>query len=75
MLSEGVAGSESFDVLTAEASEFDDGAVSKLKFHLAGVEAFEEPCVVVPNIGGANNRHFWVEPKARPDHRKCLSNG
>jgi len=65
MLSEGIAGSELFDVLTAEVSEFDDGAVSKLMFHLADVEAFEEPCVVVPNVGGANNSCSWVEPKAR----------
>jgi len=65
MLSEGVAGSELFDVLTTEASEFDDGAVTKLKFCLADVEAFKEPCVVVPNVGGANNSCFWVEPKAR----------
>jgi len=55
MLSEGVAGSESLDVLTTEASEFNNGAVSKLKFYLADMEAFEKPCVVVPNISGANN--------------------
>jgi len=36
-----------------------------LKFYLADVEAFEEPCVVVPNVGGANTSYFWVEPKAR----------
>jgi len=24
-----------------------------------------EPCVVVPNVGGANNSYFWVEPRAR----------
>jgi len=42
-----------------------NGAVSKLKFYLAGVEAFMEPCVVVPNVGGANNSYFWVEPNAR----------
>ena len=65
MLNEGVAGSELFDVLTTEVSEFDDGAVTKLKFYLADVEAFKEPCVVVPNVGGANNSYFWVEPKAR----------
>mgnify|MGYP000423041102 CR=1 FL=1 len=49
MLSEGVAGSKLFDVFTPEVSEFNDGVVSKLKFYLADVEAFKEPCVVVPN--------------------------
>jgi len=65
MLSEGVPGSELFDVLTTEVSEFNDGAVLKFKFYLADVDAFKEPCVVVPNVGGANNSYFWVEPKAR----------
>jgi len=65
MLSEGIARSEMFDVLTTEVSQFEDGAVSKLKFYLADVEAFMEPCVVVPNVGGTNNSYFWVEPKAR----------
>ena len=65
MLNEGVAGSEMFDVLTTEVGAFDDGDVTKLKFYLADVDAFKEPCVVVPNVGGANNSYFWVEPKAR----------
>jgi len=65
MLSDGVAGSELFDVLTTEAGEFENGLVTKLKFYLADVEAFMEPCVVVPNVGGANNSYFWVEPRAR----------
>jgi len=62
---EGVAGSESFDVLTTEVSEFEDGSVTKLKFYLADVDAFMEPCAVVPNVGGPNNSCFWLEPKAR----------
>jgi len=65
VLSDGVAGGKLFGVLTTEAGKFEDGAVSKLKFYLADVEAFMEPCVVVPNVGGANNSYFWVEPKAR----------
>jgi hypothetical protein len=32
---------------------------------LADVDTFEEPCVVVPNVGGPNNCYFWLEPKAR----------
>ena len=39
--------------------------MSKLKFYLADVDTFEEPCVVVPNVGGPNNSYFWLEPKAR----------
>ena len=39
--------------------------VTKLKFYLANVEAFEEPCVVVPNVGGPKNCYFWLEPKSR----------
>ena len=62
---EGVTGSELFDVLTTEVSEFEDGSVTKLKFYLADVDAFKEPCVVVPNVGGPNNSYFWLEPKAR----------
>ena len=62
---EGVIGRELFDVLETEVGEFDDGMVSKLKFYLADVNAFMEPCVVVPNVGGPNNSYFWLEPKAR----------
>jgi hypothetical protein len=62
---EGVTGSELFDVLTTEVGEIEDGSVTKLKFYLADVEAFKEPCVVVPNVGGPNNSYFWLEPKAR----------
>jgi len=34
--------------------------VSKLKFFLAPVDAFVEPAVVVPNIGGNDNSHLWL---------------
>jgi len=37
---------------------FSDGFVSKLMFHLAPVEAFVAPTVVVPTIGGKNNAHM-----------------
>jgi len=39
--------------------------VTKLKFYLANVDTFKEPCAVVPNVGGPNNSYFWLEPKAR----------
>jgi len=38
--------------------------VTKLKFCLADVDAFEEPCAVVPNVGGPDNSSFLLEPKA-----------
>ena len=63
---EGVSGSEFFDVLETEVSEFDNGMVlTKLKFYLADVESFMKPCVVVPNVGGPTNSYFWAEPRAR----------
>ena len=39
------------------------GYVSKLVFYLASVEAFVEPTVVVPNIGGKNNTYMWLKPR------------
>ena len=62
---DGVNGSELFDVLETEVSEFDDGMVTKLKFYLADVDSFMEPCVVVPNVGGPTNSYFWAEPRSR----------
>ena len=62
---EGVEATELFDVLQTEVGAFEDGMVTKLKFYLANVEAFEEPCVVVPNVGGPKNCYFWLEPKSR----------
>ena len=62
---ENLKGSELFDVLSTEVGAFENGVVSKLKFYLADVDTFEEPCVVVPNVGGPNNSYFWLEPKAR----------
>jgi len=44
-----------------EVEEFlAEGCVSKLKFFLAPVDAFVEPAVVVPNIGGNNNSYLWL---------------
>jgi hypothetical protein len=43
-----------------EVEELLHGYVSKLKFYLAPVEAFVEPAVVVPNIGGKNNSYLWL---------------
>ena len=35
--------------------------VTQLKFYLAPVDAFVEPAIVVPNIGGNNNSYLWVK--------------
>lgn len=35
--------------------------VSQLQFCLAPVDAFVEPAIVVPNIGGNNNSYLWVQ--------------
>ena len=62
---ENLQGTELFDLLSTDVGGFTDGVVSNLKFYLADVDTFEEPCVVVPNVGGPNNCYFWLEPKAR----------
>jgi len=52
---------ELLSVVETEVGEFSlDGYVSKLKLYLAPVEAFVEPAVVVPNIGGENNSYLWL---------------
>ena len=61
---DGVEGSELFDVLTTEIGGMTNGSVSNAKFYLADVNAFEDTCTVVPNIGGPTNSYFWLEPRA-----------
>ena len=63
--SEDLHGTELFDVILTDVGAFTNGVVSELKFYLADVDTFEEPCVVVPNVGGPKNCYFWLEPKAR----------
>jgi hypothetical protein len=44
--------------------EFDDNGNAKgREFYLADTEAFDEPCCVVPDIGGPQNRYFVVKPR------------
>ena len=33
------------------------------QFYLADVEAFADPCCIVPDIGGKSNRYFVVKPR------------
>jgi len=56
-----------------EVGGFSDGFASKLMFHLAPVEAFVAPTVVIPTIGGKNNACIWLKPHTLGV--ACLSNG
>ena len=40
-----------------------DGFVKKWVFYLVDAAAFEEPCCIVPDIGGPMNSHFVVCPR------------
>ena len=39
------------------------GNVTNRTFYLADTEAFEDPCCVVPDLGGPSNRYFVVKPR------------
>jgi hypothetical protein len=55
--------SETFHTITtieAVGSITDSRWVSKLKFYLADVEAFQGPVVVVPDINGDANRRYLL---------------
>ena len=41
----------------------EDGNVTNRTFYLADTEAFEDPCCVVPDLGGPSNRYFVVKPR------------
>jgi len=41
------------------------GCVCKLKFYLADVEAFVDPCIIIPNLGGETNSYFWVQNRRK----------
>jgi hypothetical protein len=55
--------SEIFRPITTEVGGFRDRRVSKLKFYLADVEAFEDPLVVVPDIEGDANRYLLLKSR------------
>ena len=56
---------ELFIRLHTEVGAKTDGYVSELKFYLADVEAFVDPCVVIPNLGGETNSYFWVQNRSQ----------
>ena len=41
----------------------EDGNVTNRTFYLADTEAFENPCCVVPDLGGPSNWYFVVKPR------------
>ena len=54
------------DLMTPVRKEvaFDeDGYVQERTFYLADTEAFEDPCCVIPDLGGPSNRYFVVKPR------------
>ena len=53
--------SDIFVPITKRVGRMVNGKVTKLKFYLADVEAFEAPMVVIPDIGGKNNEYFVVK--------------
>ena len=55
--------SDIFVPITKRVGSMVNGKVTKLKFYLADVEAFEAPMVVVPDIGGKNNEYFVVKSR------------
>jgi hypothetical protein len=42
----------------------EDGYLSGRTFYLADVEAFEGPCIVIPDIGGPPNAYFQVKNRS-----------
>ena len=49
--------------IVKEVELLEGGTVGKRTFFLADAEAFEDPCCVVPDLGGPSNRHFAVKPR------------
>ena len=45
--------------------EEEDPEEVERQFYLADTEAFVEPCTVVPDIGGAPNRYFYVKSQTK----------
>ena len=54
------------DLMTPVKKEVDldeGGLVQNRTFYLANTEAFEDPCCVIPNLGGSPNQYFVVKPR------------
>jgi hypothetical protein len=59
--SKSVVNSELFIPLLLEVGQMRHNRVTKLQFYLADVEAFSEPVVVIPDIGGSANRYLQLK--------------
>ena len=55
--------SEMMGAMRKEIDLDDDGCPVKRTFYLADTNAFVEPCCVIPDVGGPNNRYFVVQPR------------
>ncbi len=62
--------SELLTPIIKDVGEITNGQVSKQTFYLATVEAFMEPLVVIPDIGGEPNAYFIL--KSRPKWRELF---
>ena len=63
-LKEDALNTELIKEIKTEVGSFCGGSeryVTQLKFYLAPVDAFVEPAIVVPNIGGDNNAYLWIQ--------------
>ena len=58
------ADSEIMQSILTEVEGMTNGYVTQLRFYLADVEAFQDPCTVLPDIGGANNAYLLVAGRA-----------
>ncbi len=59
----GIEKSEIFVPITKEVGQIRNNRVARIQFYLADVEAFVEPMVVVPDVGGASNAYLQVRTK------------
>jgi len=57
--------SEIFVPITKDVGQMKNNKVKKLQYYLADVEAFVEPTVVIPDLGGAPNAYFEVKTKSK----------
>lgn len=61
----GVETTELFTHIVKEVGKMEKNRVVDLKFYLADVEAFHEPIVVIPDIGGAPNSYFMLRGRSK----------
>ena len=50
---------------TKKVGRLENGYVMEQKFYLADVEAFDDPAVVIPDIGGEPNAYFLLKNRTQ----------